>query len=128
MLKKLLALAPPSSPLLAESSLAGLTPRQLIRKTSYTRRWQQREISNFEYLMFLNRLSRRLRGSVRLTCTMLCVCQGGGPDVQQFDTVLHFPLGAHGLRVRGNRLVGLGLHAPLRANICILVTYGFMLR
>lgn len=30
------------------------TPRQLFKSSNMTQRWQRREISNFEYLMFLN--------------------------------------------------------------------------
>lgn len=36
-------------------SLAG--PRQLLKASNMTQRWQQREISNFEYLMFLNTIA-----------------------------------------------------------------------
>ena len=34
-------------------------PAQLIRRSSMTARWQNREISNFEYLMFLNTMASR---------------------------------------------------------------------
>lgn len=30
------------------------TPRQLFRKSTMTTRWVKREISNYEYLMYLN--------------------------------------------------------------------------
>ena len=33
------------------------TPRQLFKQSNMTTRWQKREISNFEYLMFLNSIS-----------------------------------------------------------------------
>jgi len=35
------------------------TPRQLFKQSNMTTRWQKREISNFEYLMFLNSISGR---------------------------------------------------------------------
>ncbi|XP_039606175.1 lipopolysaccharide-responsive and beige-like anchor protein isoform X4 [Polypterus senegalus] len=35
------------------------TPRQLYKASNMTQRWQRREISNFEYLMFLNTISGR---------------------------------------------------------------------
>ncbi|MFT7815131.1 lipopolysaccharide-responsive and beige-like anchor protein [Arapaima gigas] len=38
-------------------SLAG--PKQLFKDSNMTQRWQHREISNFEYLMFLNTISGR---------------------------------------------------------------------
>lgn len=31
-----------------------MSPRQLFRAANMTQKWQRREISNFEYLMFLN--------------------------------------------------------------------------
>lgn len=33
------------------------TPRQLFKSSNMTQRWQRREISNFEYLMFLNTIA-----------------------------------------------------------------------
>lgn len=39
--------------------LFGLNPRQLVRNTNWTRRWVNREISNFEYLMHLNTAAGR---------------------------------------------------------------------
>jgi hypothetical protein len=33
------------------------TPRQLYKSSNMTQRWQRREISNFEYLMFLNTIA-----------------------------------------------------------------------
>lgn len=33
------------------------TPKQLFKASNMTQRWQRREISNFEYLMFLNTIS-----------------------------------------------------------------------
>nr|XP_023683403.1 lipopolysaccharide-responsive and beige-like anchor protein [Paramormyrops kingsleyae] len=35
------------------------SPRQLFRRSNMTQRWQRGEISNFEYLMFLNTISGR---------------------------------------------------------------------
>uniref|UniRef100_A0A8C5DJA5 LPS-responsive vesicle trafficking, beach and anchor containing n=1 Tax=Gouania willdenowi TaxID=441366 RepID=A0A8C5DJA5_GOUWI len=35
------------------------TPKQLFKASNMTQRWQHREISNFEYLMFLNTISGR---------------------------------------------------------------------
>ncbi|KAM4595756.1 lipopolysaccharide-responsive and beige-like anchor protein [Fundulus diaphanus] len=35
------------------------TPKQLFKTANMTQRWQRREISNFEYLMFLNTISGR---------------------------------------------------------------------
>ncbi|KAF5899592.1 neurobeachin-like isoform X2, partial [Clarias magur] len=35
------------------------TPRQLFKSSNMTQRWQRREISNFEYLMFLNTIAGR---------------------------------------------------------------------
>lgn len=34
-----------------------MSPRQLMRNSNMTQRWQRREISNFEYLMFLNTIA-----------------------------------------------------------------------
>ncbi|KAK6626033.1 hypothetical protein RUM43_006337 [Polyplax serrata] len=36
-----------------------MSPRQLMRNSNMTQRWQRREISNFEYLMFLNTIAGR---------------------------------------------------------------------
>ncbi|CAG4994377.1 unnamed protein product [Parnassius apollo] len=36
-----------------------MSPRQLMRNSNMTQKWQRREISNFEYLMFLNTISGR---------------------------------------------------------------------
>lgn len=33
------------------------TPRQLFKQSNMTQRWQRREISNFDYLMFLNTIA-----------------------------------------------------------------------
>jgi hypothetical protein len=33
------------------------SPKQLFRSANMTQRWQRREISNFEYLMYLNTIS-----------------------------------------------------------------------
>ncbi|XP_020714689.1 neurobeachin isoform X9 [Ceratitis capitata] len=36
-----------------------MAPRQLMRNSNMTQKWQRREISNFEYLMFLNTIAGR---------------------------------------------------------------------
>jgi len=36
-----------------------VSPKQLFRSANMTQRWQRREISNFEYLMYLNTISGR---------------------------------------------------------------------
>lgn len=36
-----------------------MSPRQLMRNSNMTHKWQRREISNFEYLMFLNTIAGR---------------------------------------------------------------------
>ncbi|KAA0188558.1 hypothetical protein HAZT_HAZT009193 [Hyalella azteca] len=36
-----------------------MSPRQLFRAANMTQKWQRREISNFEYLMFLNTVAGR---------------------------------------------------------------------
>lgn len=33
------------------------TPKQLFKAANMTQRWQRREISNFEYLIFLNTIA-----------------------------------------------------------------------
>lgn len=33
------------------------SPKQLFKASNMTQRWQKREISNFEYLMFLNTIA-----------------------------------------------------------------------
>lgn len=35
------------------------SPKQLFRSANITQRWQRREITNFEYLMYLNTISGR---------------------------------------------------------------------
>ena len=45
------------SPSLRSTSLA--PPHQLFRKSSMTAKWQRREISNFDYLMYLNTIAGR---------------------------------------------------------------------
>lgn len=40
------------------------TPRQLYKSSNMTQRWQRREISNFEYLMFLNTIAGKASGSL----------------------------------------------------------------
>jgi hypothetical protein len=44
-------------PIDRRTSLA--SPQQLFRSSSMTQKWQRREISNFEYLMYLNTISGR---------------------------------------------------------------------
>ncbi|KAF7488154.1 Neurobeachin [Sarcoptes scabiei] len=45
---------------IAQSRRASLmTPKQLYNASNMTQRWQKREISNFEYLMFLNTIAGR---------------------------------------------------------------------
>lgn len=45
---------------IAQSRRASLmTPKQLFASSNMTQRWQKREISNFEYLMFLNTIAGR---------------------------------------------------------------------
>lgn len=34
-----------------------MSPRQLMRSSNMTQKWQRREVSNFEYLMFLNTIA-----------------------------------------------------------------------
>ena len=36
-----------------------MTPKQLFAASNMTSKWQKREITNFEYLMFLNTCSGR---------------------------------------------------------------------
>ena len=36
-----------------------MSARQLFRASNMTQKWQRREISNFEYLMFLNTIAGR---------------------------------------------------------------------
>ena len=43
--------------LIRQTSLA--SPKQLFRSANMTQRWQRREISHFEYLMYLNTISGR---------------------------------------------------------------------
>lgn len=43
------------------------TPRQLFKSSNMTQRWQRREISNFEYLMFLNTIAGKASGSTILS-------------------------------------------------------------
>ena len=40
------------------------TPRQLYKSSNMTQRWQRREISNFEYLMFLNTIAGKASDSL----------------------------------------------------------------
>ena len=41
-------------------SISLASPMQLFRKSNMLTRWQKREISNFEYLMFLNTIAGML--------------------------------------------------------------------
>ena len=34
-----------------------MSPRQLMRNSNMTQKWQRREINNFEYIMFLNTIA-----------------------------------------------------------------------
>uniref|UniRef100_A0A3P9KWT2 Neurobeachin n=1 Tax=Oryzias latipes TaxID=8090 RepID=A0A3P9KWT2_ORYLA len=43
---------------LPQARISLATPRQLFKSSNMTQRWQRREISNFEYLMFLNTIAR----------------------------------------------------------------------
>ena len=43
---------------------AGLNPRNMLTRSGLTAEWQQRRISNFEYLMRLNRLAGRSRNDM----------------------------------------------------------------
>lgn len=43
------------------------TPRQLFKSSNMTQRWQRREISNFEYLMFLNTIAGEVHFKWALT-------------------------------------------------------------
>lgn len=35
------------------------SPRQIFKMSNMTKRWQQQEVSNFDYLMFLNTVAGR---------------------------------------------------------------------
>lgn len=37
-----------------------MSPRQLMRNSNMTQKWQRREINNFEYIMFLNTIAGKL--------------------------------------------------------------------
>ena len=59
-----------------------MSPRQLFRAANMTQKWQRREISNFEYLMFLNTIAGRtyndlvrspFYGQARLLCPSFCI-------------------------------------------------------
>ncbi|KAH6937245.1 hypothetical protein HPB50_026199 [Hyalomma asiaticum] len=56
-----------------------MSPRQIFQQSNMTQKWQRREISNFEYLMFLNTIAGRTYN-----------------DLNQYPV---FPWGAHQLRV-----------------------------
>lgn len=38
-------------------SMSLASPQQLFRKSAMTAKWERREVSNFEYLMFLNTIA-----------------------------------------------------------------------
>jgi hypothetical protein len=42
-----------------------MSSRQLMRSSNMTQKWQRREISNFEYLMFLNTIAGKKNKSIR---------------------------------------------------------------
>ncbi|KAL4710155.1 hypothetical protein ACJJTC_006452 [Scirpophaga incertulas] len=44
-----------------------MSPRQLMRNSNMTQKWQRREISNFEYLMFLNTIAGRTYNDLNQT-------------------------------------------------------------
>lgn len=48
------------SVLLTNRRISLATPRQLYKSSNMTQRWQRREISNFEYLMFLNTIAGKM--------------------------------------------------------------------
>ena len=41
-----------------------MSPRQLMRSSNMTQKWQRREISNFEYLMFLNTIAGKQKREI----------------------------------------------------------------
>ncbi len=55
-------------------------PRHLFKKSSMTTKWERREITNFEYLMYLNTLAginAHIRVAVHVciwVCMHVCVC------------------------------------------------------
>jgi hypothetical protein len=60
-----------------------MSSRQLMRSSNMTQKWQRREISNFEYLMFLNTIAGKKNKSIRnkqhtkeivWIAQLLCVC------------------------------------------------------
>lgn len=64
------------------------TPRQLFKSSNMTQRWQRREISNFEYLMFLNTIAGEASTQVQ---GRVCYCRsdygfvyGGSVDLLEF--------------------------------------------
>uniref|UniRef100_A0A8C2FN81 Neurobeachin b n=1 Tax=Cyprinus carpio TaxID=7962 RepID=A0A8C2FN81_CYPCA len=59
------------------------SPRQLFESSNMTQRWQRREISNFEYLMFLNTIAGQI-----LLAIVHCYLNESILDY------LHFPIGA----------------------------------
>ena len=54
------------------------SPKQLFKASNMTQRWQRREVSNFEYLIFLNTVSgesRPLPAECALVLFALALCQ-----------------------------------------------------
>ncbi|KAF4531790.1 hypothetical protein B566_EDAN011826 [Ephemera danica] len=51
-----------------------MSPRQLMRSSNMTQKWQRREISNFEYLMFLNTIAVRDLLAACCLCLSLDLC------------------------------------------------------
>lgn len=51
------------------------TPRQLFKQSNMTQRWQRREISNFDYLMFLNTIAGNNMHWWLLSRLMVCLVQ-----------------------------------------------------
>lgn len=87
-----------------------MSPRQLMRNSNMTQKWQRREISNFEYLMFLNTIAglyihryvyiniislRKCFFLILSLCFLYFFCR---PNLQRFKSVPRFPVGAYQLR------------------------------
>ena len=47
-----------------------MSPRQLMRNSNMTQKWQRREISTFEYLMFLNTIAGKSCKILLVTCVI----------------------------------------------------------
>lgn len=45
---------------------SGRSPPELLRASGLTQRWVNREISNFEYLMYLNTIAGKIRAPPKL--------------------------------------------------------------